>query len=170
MGLANQQISPIPYDLKTLMDGHTFTYSTDLVVAASTSLDFLILASDSTDTIINIAEAGVFGAETAFYGFHDSTVSDNGTEVFAQSHNIQKDNLSLTRLFTAPTITDDGNEIVRAVAYAANQPGKIALASARTLNKFILNRSSANILRITNRSATTETKVSLTLDYIEVEL
>ena len=169
MGLSKQQFANIPYDFKVLIDGNTWTYSTDLEIAANTTVNFHILTGDC-DVIINIAQAEVFGTETAFVGYSDSTVAANGTEVFPKNHNRQSDKVSKTRLFSAPTITDDGDEISNAVAFAANQPGKAILADTSILSKYILNQRSSNVLRIINRSTTAATKVSIVLDYVEVDL
>lgn len=171
MGIGKQQVQPIPYDVKMLLDGKTFTYSDDIVLAASATIDFLIKTPSHLDIFVNGVDAVVFGGETVFIGYADSTVSANGTEITSiTNHNSQSDKTSQTRLFSAPTITDVGIEQVKTVAYAANQPGKLSIASTRLLNRFLLNRGSDNILRVTNRDTVNATKVNLLLNFIEIEV
>ena len=169
MNLRNAPSAPTPQILKLIIDGDLYTYSNDFELAAGASADFLISVG-SHDVILTLVDADVLGAETLFVGYCDATVSNNGAPLTARNHNRQKPDASKTKLYSAPTITELGTEVARFVAYAANQPGKVQIASAETLSNYILKRNSQNIFRITNRDNTNATKVSMRINFLEVDL
>ena len=112
----------------------------------------------------------MFGAEVAFAGYSDSAVSANGTEITARNHNRNKSDVSKTKLFISPTVTNIGTKIITAVSYATNSQSKVAIADTEILSRYILKRGSSNILRLTNRDNNQDAKISLILDFLEVEI
>jgi len=169
MSLSNQQFAPLENELKFLIDGNIWSYSTDFVIDAEGSLSFHIKTGDK-DVIITGANAGSFGGDFELVGFSDSTVSSNGSEVLAKNNNRQSSKKAITKLFSNPTITDYGVEIVRSVSFGGINPAKTYLSEISAFKNYILNRNSSNIFRLTNRDTNSDVKVSMNLTFIEVEL
>ena len=169
MSLSNQQFSPIDHELKFLIDGNVWSYSTDFVISAEGVVNFHIKTGDK-DVIITSADASVYGTDVELIGYADSTVSNNGSEVLAKNHNRQSNTKAIAKLFATPTISDDGVEIIKSVAFTGSQPSKVALSEMTAFKNFILNRNSSNIFRLTNRDDNSDVKVSMNLTFIEVEL
>lgn len=169
MSLSNQQFAPLEHELKFLIDGNIWSYTTDFVIDADGVVNFHIKTGDK-DVIITSADAISFGADLELIGYADSTVSNDGAEVLAKNHNRQSNTKAIAKLFSNPTITNDGDEIVKSVAFTGDQPSRVALSEMTAFKNYILNRNSSNIFRLTNRDAQSQVKVNMDLTFIEVEL
>jgi len=169
MSLSNQQFAPIDHELKFLIDGNIWSYSTDFIISSEGVVNFHIKTGDR-DIIITSADAAAFGADLELIGYADSTVSSDGSEVYAKNHNRQSNNKNIAKLYASPTITDDGVEIVKSVAFTGDQPSRVALSGMTVFKNYILNRNSSNIFRLTNMDTNSDVKVSMNLTFIEVEL
>jgi hypothetical protein len=153
-----------------MLKGNAYVMSSDLTLAASGVTDFHI-KTGVRDIIIYGVSVSVDGAETLVQGFAESTVSANGA-----GFNVQAQNRSTNRqpdtvnFYSAPTITDDGEEVIHMVAYGETQGSKTKLANASEGLWFLLKKNSSNLFRITNRDGASSVKVSYKLQFIEVEL
>lgn len=165
--LKNNRVSHLDRIIADLVAGRLYTYSTDFVLAADTTSDFLIRTYGS-DCYIRVANVNAFGAEVAVYGYSGSTVSADGTEVFFSNQNLQSDKTATTKLFTGPTVTDAGDEITRNVAFTSSSWWQARSAVSAEAGSFLLNKRTDHIFRLVNRSANNDAKVVVRLETTEV--
>lgn len=168
MSLYERSTVGIGNDLEFLLDGRSFIYTSVLTLAASGVMNLHIL-TDGRDCFIQYVNIRAADAAVQVQGFAESTVTANGTEATPRNKNRQSSATAVTRLFSGPTISADGVELVNEVIYSSASPGQAQPADSNSIGEYLLKRKSSNILRLTNLSGTTAARISIKFSFVEVD-
>lgn len=152
-----------------MMKGKVYMLSGDFTLAASTSSYFHIKTGNSNILICDV-EVSVDGAEVLVEGYAESTVSADGTPVtLAATNRVVNGQPLNTKIFSSPTITDEGNSVIHKVAYGDTAFFTTRLADTRSGRFYLVKENTSNLFKMTNRDGTASAKINYNLAFIEAE-
>lgn len=154
---------------REMMQGNIAILSGDTSIPAATAVNFHIKSSHQPLIIFN-ASVNASGAELLIQGFSDATVSADGTPYSVVCTNRIVGTTHGIKAYQAPTVTDDGDEVIHLVAYAETQGQRTSLAGIQDGLEYLLNPNASHLFRMTNRDATNACKVSFKVAMIEADL
>lgn len=113
------------------------------------TLDVLVIVGSKNSHSVPTWNAG---GDCEARWFEDTTVSANGSEIPSTNHARYSSNEALTKVYSTPTITDDGNEQTDG-RFIPGGSGPLAGGGTSSFNnEVVLKADTTYLFRITNRS------------------
>lgn len=142
------------YTISEMLKGKVHVVSGDTTLASGLTAYFHIKTGDA-DVFVLGATVNCTGAELLVQGYSDSTVSADGTPMNMICTNRQIACSPSVKVYSAPTVTNDGSLVSHRVIYASSSGSKESLADMTSNMIFLLKKNSSNLFKLTNRDTTT---------------